>query len=42
MQQKKKRLRIKDKKLKTLLQSGGKDNARKEFFEILKLAVKRK
>ncbi len=37
----KKRLIIKDKKLKALLKKGGRSDAKKDFFELLKRAVKR-
>jgi len=35
----KKRLRIKDKKIKELLKNGGRKSAKDDFFELLKRAV---
>lgn len=37
---KKKRIRLKDKKLQTLLQSGGRRGAKKDFVELIKRAVR--
>jgi hypothetical protein len=37
---KKKRIIIKDKKIKALLKKGGRQGARKDFFELLKRASK--
>ena len=36
----KKRIIIKDKKLRELLRNGGREGARKDFFELLRRAVK--
>jgi hypothetical protein len=36
----KNRITIKDKKIKALLKNGGKQGAKKDFFELLKRAVK--
>jgi hypothetical protein len=36
----KKRLRIKNKKIKALLKDGGRNNAKDDFFELLKRAVR--
>jgi hypothetical protein len=38
--QKKRKLRIKDKKIKALMKDGGRNNARDDFFELLKRAVR--
>lgn len=35
----KKRIRIKDKKIRELLKSGGRKGAKKDFFELLKRSV---
>lgn len=37
----KKRLLLKDKKIKALLKNGGRKDARKDFFELLRRAVKK-
>jgi hypothetical protein len=38
----KKRLRIKNKKIKNVFRSGGRSNAREDFFELLKRATRSK
>lgn len=37
----KKKIRIKNRKIKELLKNGGREGAKKDFFELLKRAVKK-